>query len=221
MTSDQAHELKAYYSRRAAEYEAIYQKPERQQDLVALKSMLRDLLRGHRVLEIACGTGYWTEVVATVAESILATDTSSEVLTIARTKNYPPGRVDFAVADAYELGGVNGAFTAGLAAFWWSHLPKQRIKAFLEGFHRGLGSGARVVLVDNRYVEGSSTPVAERDAAGNTYQIRRLRDGSQHRVLKNFPDLDELTGLLGSVAQDLMVSELDYYWCVSYYAAPA
>jgi len=41
--------------------------------------------------------------------------------------------------------------------------------------------------MDNRYVDGSSTPISERDADGNTYQRRRLADGSDNRVLKNFP----------------------------------
>ena len=44
-----------------------------------------------------------------------------------------------------------------------------------------------MVFFDNCYVEGSSTPLSRTDAAGNTYQSRRLDDGSTHEVLKNFP----------------------------------
>ncbi len=86
-------ELQQYYSRRASEYEEIYQKPERQQDLAKLKILLADLLRGHRVLELACGTGYWTEVIAVTAQSIVATDISEETLALAMRKAYPPNRV--------------------------------------------------------------------------------------------------------------------------------
>ncbi|MDX1488039.1 MAG: hypothetical protein R3268_07560, partial [Acidiferrobacterales bacterium] len=71
-----------YYSRRASEYEEIYEKPERQRDLARLKTMLGDLLRGQRILEVACGTGYWTAVIAPVAQSIVATDTSEETIAI-------------------------------------------------------------------------------------------------------------------------------------------
>lgn len=46
----------------------------------------------------------------------------------------------------------------------------------------------RVILLDNRYVENSSSPIVERDANGNSYQSRILKNGETHRVLKNFPD---------------------------------
>ena len=51
--------------------------------------------------------------------------------------------------------------------FWWSHVPRQRIGEFLASLHGRLEPGARVVLMDNRFVEGSSTPVSEIDAYGN------------------------------------------------------
>ena len=57
-------DLVSYYSRRAAEYERIYRRPERQTDLSTLRQMLSDELRGRDILEIACGTGYWTEWLA-------------------------------------------------------------------------------------------------------------------------------------------------------------
>lgn len=212
-------ELQQYYSRRASEYEEIYQKQERQQDLTRLKIILCDLLRGHRILELACGTGYWTEVIAAVAQSIVATDTSEEVIAIAKRKVYPPNRVQFVLADAYALDSVPGSFTAGFAGFWWSHIPMQRLSEFLHGFHRRLGNGAHVVFIDNRYVEGSSTPIAGQDEAGNTYQVRPLRDGPQYRVLKNFPSAEEVRVVLNSLSLGLEVLELDYYWCASYRVA--
>jgi len=47
-----------YYAKRAREYERIYDKPERQGDLDALKNLCHHTFTGHRVLEIACGTGF-------------------------------------------------------------------------------------------------------------------------------------------------------------------
>ena len=149
-----------YYRRRAQEYERIYEKPERQTDLGALGEWVQRELAGHDVLEIACGTGYWTHVCAPVARSVLALDLAEETLEIARAKEYPFGKVRFGTADAYHLEEVPGSFTAGLACFWWSHVPRERIPEFLEGWHRRLGPGAHVLLLDNRFVEGSSTPVS-------------------------------------------------------------
>jgi hypothetical protein len=56
--------LDTYYERRAAEYDAIYDKPERQDDLEELKVRLRELFAGRTVLEIAAGTGCWTQHIA-------------------------------------------------------------------------------------------------------------------------------------------------------------
>ena len=72
-------DLKRYYAARAAEYDRVYAKPERQADIARLRDILTDLLKGHRVLEVACGTGYWTEPVGRVAESVLATDINPEM----------------------------------------------------------------------------------------------------------------------------------------------
>jgi len=205
-------ELVDYYRRRAAEYEAIYAKPERQTDLAILRQSIPAKLRAARVLEIACGTGYWTQLVAEVATEVVATDLAEEPMQIARSKSYkkPP---TFSFADAYALADSLGRFNAALAVFWWSHIPRQRIGEFLSSLHARLEPGARVVLMDNRFVEGSSTPISEIDAQGNTYQLRRLGDGSQVRVLKNFPDEAELRSHLPPA---LNVEMLEYYWLADY-----
>jgi SAM-dependent methyltransferase len=193
-------ELQSYYRRRAGEYEAIYAKPERQADLAALRRLIPQRLRGRRVLEIACGTGYWTEQIAPAAREVVATDAVEETMQLARGKSYPPGRVRFVQQDAYDLGPQLGTFDAALAVFWWSHVPKQRMAEFLGSLHARLEPGAIVLFMDNLYVEGSSTPITERDADGNTYQRRRLADGSESLVLKNFP------------AETDRVEKLQYYW---------
>ena len=110
-----------YYARRVQQYEQIYQKPERQAELARLKAHLAGLLAGHDLLEIACGTGYWTAHLAPVVRSILATDAAVEVLDAARSKAYPKDRVRLEQADAYALDAITGTFTAGFAGFWWSH----------------------------------------------------------------------------------------------------
>jgi len=209
-------DLYIYYSRRASEYERIYEKPERQEDLAVLNDRISALLNERDVLEVACGTGYWTEVISQVARSILSIDISAEVISIAKTKSYQDNRVSFAIADANNLNDIQGRFDAGFAGFWWSHMRKQDIPSFLSTLHRRLDKGARLVFADNAYVQGSSTPIAYRDQGGNTYQDRRLNDGSVYRILKNFPSEDELREFLPSEARDVEVNLLRYYWILSY-----
>jgi len=209
-------DLAAYYARRADEYEKIFEKPERQEDLASLRGLLPRLLAGHRVLEVACGTGYWTQVISESVAAILATDINEATLEIARRKSWPKRNVTFQIADALSLSGVSGAFTAGFAGFWWSHVPKQRLPAFLATFHGKLRPGADVVFLDNNFVAGSSTPLARRDEAGNTYQRRKLAGGGEFEVLKNFPDESELRQIVRESAANVTVTGLKYYWCLSY-----
>jgi len=206
-----------YYAERADEYELIYRKPERQADLATLAQELKATLAGHDVLELACGTGYWTRLYAPGAASVLATDLSPEVLELARSKRYPSNRVGFALADAYRVDRIPGRFTAVFAGFWWSHVPREQLAGFLAGLQRRFGAGTRVVFCDNRFVAGSSTPVTRRDSRGNTYQARRLQGGAEYEVLKNFPTLEEIGETLHSAgASEIRPTELTFYWCVSY-----
>jgi demethylmenaquinone methyltransferase/2-methoxy-6-polyprenyl-1,4-benzoquinol methylase len=208
--------LEAYYARRAAEYEKIYEKPERQADLARLRVDIPALFAGERVLEIACGTGYWTPLIAEQADSMLAVDYNEETLAIARAKKQRKANVRFQRADAYALPDWAERFSACYAGFWWSHIPLAKIDPFLRGLAERLEPAARVVFMDNRYVEGSSTAISRKDAEGNTYQSRRLADGSSHEVLKNFPTGPELRGRLARFGADVTFSEYEYYWLATY-----
>jgi SAM-dependent methyltransferase len=207
----------AYYARRAAEYERIYAIPERQPDLGRLRGQIVEFGAGRRVLEVACGTGYWTEALAIAAVSVVATDAGEEVLAVARAKAFPSERVLFLRADAFGLDVVPGDFDAGLAGFWWSHLRLADVPRFLAGLHRRLGQGARVLLFDNRFVPGSSTPIARVDEAGNSYQRRTLANGESYEVIKNFPSPQDVRDQLeGGWGRAIRFTELDFFWIASY-----
>ena len=77
------------------------------------------------------------------------------------------------------------------------------------------------MFLDNLLIDGSSTPIAHRDADGNTYQVRRLDDGSEHTVLKNFPTEDELRADVAAFGQNMRHTALQYYWLFSYEKRPA
>jgi demethylmenaquinone methyltransferase/2-methoxy-6-polyprenyl-1,4-benzoquinol methylase len=212
-------DLTQYYARRAAEYERVYRRPERQADLRRLERVVTEAFPAEDVLEVACGTGYWTQFVARSARSIVATDVSREVLDRARDKDFGACDVSLFEADAYLLDGVSGAYSAGFAGFWWSHIPQDRTADFIRALHRHLRPDAPVVLMDNSFVEGSSTPISRTDAHGNTYQIRHLADGSRHEILKNFPGEQDLRTSLAPWAHDVEFVSLTSYWLCRYRVA--
>ncbi len=211
-----AESMRDYYARRAAEYERVYRKPERQADLHAIAAWLPQRFAGREVLEVACGTGWWTPHGARDAKAWLATDVNPETLAVARTKALP-ACVGFAEVDAYSLHGLHGRrFDAAFAGCWWSHVPRAQLSGWLDLLHAQLRPGARVVFLDNAFVPGNSTPLSRRDADGNSFQQRRLDDGSVHEVLKNYPTPDEVIAALGPRAQAPQWIQHAYYWVLDY-----
>ena len=209
--------MAAYYAQRAASYERIYAKPERQADLRALEAQVAQAFVGRRVLEIACGTGWWTVQGAARAAHWRATDLNPETLAVARAKPGLPASVRFQTSDAYTLDDLaDETFDAAFAGFWWSHVPLDRLPAWLALLHSRLQPGATVLMLDNRDVPGSSTPISRHDAEGNSYQRRPLDDGSSHEVLKNYPTLASASAALGPRAQGLCWIEQPHYWLLHY-----
>jgi SAM-dependent methyltransferase len=208
--------MESYYAQRSAEYDRIYEKPERQSDLSELKSALSTRFKGLEVLEIACGTGYWTHYIAKSARCILATDFNLEMLGMAVKRDFSGCTVSFKTADAYKLDQISHGFNAGFAGFFWSHVPLSSRPGLIRTFHSHLAENAQVIWIDGRYVEGSSTPIARSDLAGNTYQIRTLSDGSKHEVIKNYPTQGELLNEFVPFGTHLNVKLLKHFWLLSY-----
>lgn len=209
--------MQDYYAARAPEYDRIYAKPERQQDLRQIERWLPPRFAGASVLEVACGTGYWTQFIAPVARQVVAVDAAPDTMRIARSRTANRD-VHFVEGDAYALRSALGGrrFERGFAGFWFSHVPKSRVREFLLGFDAALEPGATVVLLDNLYVEGSSTAISETDAEGNTYQSRPLADGTTHRLIKNFPSAEELRAVTAGLSKQVEYKTWQYYWALSY-----
>ncbi|MFF0344216.1 class I SAM-dependent methyltransferase [Kribbella sp. NPDC004875] len=203
-------DLGDYYRKRAGEYDAVYEKPERQEDLARLRALLPPLVSGRSVLEVAAGTGYWTKALATTARSVVATDLNDETLAVARTRTYGPAEVRFQTADAYDLGAVEGRFDAIFAGFFWSHVLRADVRRFADGLLNRVEPGGVVILADNRYVEGSNYPITRTAATGDTYQNRQLADGRAFEVLKNFPTREQFTADVAP--REVEWTELAYFW---------
>lgn len=209
--------MQAYYAARAPYYDAVYEKPERRADIAWLRSALESRFAGRSVIEVACGTGYWSQFIAPVAASLVATDATAEPLEFARLRPRTEA-ARFVRADAYALPADLGKFDAAFAGLWLSHVPVASRANFFASLHRLLLPGARVVLIDNSEAQCVELPIVERDDDGNTYQHRRLRDGSVHRVLKNFPTEAELVSMIGGFGEHPRHRRLENFWLFEYAA---
>jgi ubiquinone/menaquinone biosynthesis C-methylase UbiE len=208
--------LVSYYNDRAREYEKVYLNPDEQDDLLTATKLFQDLFAGKSVLEIACGTGYWTERIAKTAVSIRATDVNESVVAVAGEKQMP-GNVTFAVADMYGFT-PDEQFDGVFGGFIWSHILLQDLDGFLEKVGSFLKPNGTLVFIDGNPVEGTNHDlknITKTDEYGNTFQTRKLENGETHLVLKTFPTRDFLVKTLSEIAADIDFIELEYYWIVS------
>lgn len=205
-----------YYQKRAGEYDQIYQKPERQADLQQLKEYLAEQWTGKNILEIGCGTGYWTEVLAQHCASVTALDINPEVIERAKLKSYPRQNVQFELHDFYSLEKRQPPLEGLFAGFVWSHIALEQLRGFLGICLDQIQPGDELIFIDNQYVEGSSTSISRTDEHGNSYQQRQLLSGEMFEIIKNFPNERSIQQVIDGLSTNLEWLELEYFWVAKF-----
>jgi SAM-dependent methyltransferase len=204
--------MRAYYRDRAPEYDLLYDVPAYQDDFAALRRWLEAHVVGASVLEVAAGTGYWTEVAAPFARSVTATDCNAETLAVAARRRSGPN-VTIVQTDAYALPDFGVRFEVGMAHLWWSHVEKERRDAFLSGLAARLQPDATLLMLDQRFRRGWGPPCSRRDRLGNRYEMREV-GATIYEVVKNYPGPKELRDSLGGFCNGIEILLLDYFWAV-------
>jgi len=184
----------AYYRARAPEYDRTAYG----NDLALARARIARILdrldpRGS-ILELACGTGMWTEALAARAERLLAVDTSLEALAIARPR--VPAEVRLQVVDVLRDDppwSPTERFDAVLMAFWLSHVPRSQAMPFLDRVGSWLVPGGRLLVVDEPV--GADTHERYDDARADV-AVRATTDGTTHRLIKVYLDPEGLTAAL-------------------------
>ena len=171
-----------YYRRRAGEYDATAYG-----DLVTARTRITRLVTEMdptgNVLEIACGTGLWTQALAASADTVTAIDVAPEVIEIAHDR-VRSANVVFEVADVFSWApGVR--FDVIFFSAWLSHVPTSRFDRFWESLRGLLADGGRVLFIDEHIDERAKESYIE---GREDIVERRLNDGSTFRVVKNFVD---------------------------------
>lgn len=211
--------LNEYYSKRAKEYDEIYYR----QDKVRLKEQkflaeyISKTFRERYVLELACGTGFWTKHLMKSANKILATDYSSNMLEIASSRLAKNSNIILLQADAYNPPISFPKYNAAMANFWFSHIPKSKIKKFLETVHSRLFKKSVVLFADGVYIAGLGGELLIRNKEKDTYKRRVLKSGGQFNILKNYYTKDELKDIFSKYSKKIKIEYLTNFWIVKYY----
>ncbi|UCD64928.1 MAG: class I SAM-dependent methyltransferase [Candidatus Zixiibacteriota bacterium] len=205
-----------YYRQRAPEYEQIYYRdiPQKRKELAEEAARLESLAAGGTVLELACGTGYWTEVISRSAKLIVASDISSEMIEEARKKDYRCP-VHFVRTDLYRAAFAAGSFDLLTMGFWFSHEPKQNYAEFHQLVAGLVKPDGLIWMIDNNPpAEGPRMESVGTDSHGNNYKKRYLDSGKEFVILKNYFGPEELRGIFEPrfAVRKLIFNEC--YWSV-------
>ncbi len=205
-----------FYAKSASNHDRVYDKPERQDDLEDMRERVAEVLDGHNVLELACGTGYWTRVIMESARHVHATDINPEMLAMAALRALPAEHATFSQADAWDLpAALAKDITAVFIGFWWSHIKREEQDRFLAQLRAKFGKDLLLVLLDDSWVEDESPTIARTDLQGNTHHIFLTGEGERYEVTKNYPTDSYLRKKLGTAAREIKLHRNTYYFLLS------
>ncbi|MBW4077079.1 MAG: class I SAM-dependent methyltransferase [Acidobacteria bacterium] len=203
MTDDEASVLEGqilYYRARANEYDDWFLRLGRYdrgedatQRWFAQIEEVRDVLSSlplddKNVLELAPGTGIWTEALCDRVAHLTAVDASSEMIALNRERlGARAGKVTFVEADLFEWLPTE-EFDAVVFCFWLSHIPTRRIDEFLSRVATMLTLGGAVFFLDARREPTSTASDHVLPFDDQEIMTRRLDDGREFSIYKNFWD---------------------------------
>ncbi len=210
-----------YYRARANEYDQWFFRQGRYDQGEALNRLwfreveqVREALHqfrpAGRVLELACGTGLWTEQIVAHADHITAVDSSAEVIALNAGRVDSP-LVEYLQADIFEWQ-PEKRFDLVFFAFWLSHVPAERFEPFWRTVASALKPGGRVFFVDSAYSETSSARDHVLEGPQATTINRRLNDGREFRIVKIFYRPEDLRAQLAALGFRAQVRQTANYF---------
>jgi trans-aconitate methyltransferase len=173
-------------------------------------SELADAIEAFRprgdVLELACGPGTWTPLLARHAASLTAVDQSPEMLALAARR---VDGVRFLQANLFAWE-PDRRYDAVFFGFWLSHVPLERFEGFWQLVADCLEPGGRVLFVDDGY----RTPDELVYGADSSTIRRELKDGTAFRAVKVPHEPAALERRLTALGWDIAVHATagPFYW---------
>ena len=202
-------EQQRYYSERAGEYDQWWFRQGRYDlgpslnrvwfDEVAQLQRAFELVPFHgHVLELAGGTGIWTQRLASRVQRLTVLDGSAAMISLNRARLEAAGlaeRVSYRKVDLFAWR-PSRLYDAVFCGFWLSHVPADRLDEFLQRVASALTTGGTLAVVDNTCAADATVPNRQSPPEGVEITTRRLSDGRKFQIIKRFYEREELRQLL-------------------------
>ena len=218
-------EQKTYYAQRAAEYDQWWQRRGRYdrgeeenrrwfEEVAEVQARIDSAGLTGDVLELAGGTGNWTERLAPRADRLTVLDSSAEMISLSRVRIEKAGfaaRVHYAQVDLFAWE-PDQEYDAVFFGFWLSHVPSDRVDGFLSNVAKAVRPGGKLAMVDSRPDPRSTSPDQPLPPEGVELSNRCLNDGRTFAIVKRYDDPQKLEAVLGSHGFDVRVGTTATYF---------
>lgn len=213
--------MKIYYKERAREYDEWFYRQGRYDrgpegnarwfaEVNEIVQALADARLEGDVLELAPGTGIWTEKLLRTAATITAVDASAEMIAINQAR-VASERVSYLEADLFTWHSER-VYDAVFFGFWISHVPLERLNHFLASVARMLRPGGKVFFVDGRREQTSTAADHQLPEPESQTMVRKLNDGRAFEIVKNFYDPADLAARCSRAGLEVDVRESATYF---------
>jgi len=162
-----------------------------------------------RVLELASGTGIWTEALLPGATEMTAVDGVPEMIEACR-RRLPNAPIRYIETDLFSFA-LDRTYDFVFFAFWLSHVPEERFRSFWDHVGRSLAPGGSVFLVDSLFDRTSTARDHRLESPEETTVLRRLNDGREYRIVKIFYEAESLGRKLGDLGWKADLRQTAHY----------
>ena len=207
MKSDILQEQIHYYRERASEYDEWFFRQGRYDrgeshrkqwfaEVSEVEAALRATKPSGDILELACGTGLWTQHLVPFATRLTAVDASPEAIAL-NQQRVGFLSVKYIIADIFDWI-PNRKFDFVFFGFWLSHVPMEQFAPFWQLVKGALKPHGHVFFIDSLYQQEST---ARNHVVLNRqeYSERKLNDGKTYRIVKIFHEPTQLEESLQSL----------------------
>ncbi len=192
-----------YFDERAEEYDDIYagKGPAIQhyggmyvKDFAQIGEAVSDF-GGKHLIDIACGTAYWTPFYASKCDEITCLDQSANMLSQAQTRikdqNLKPPK--FIHADFFDIDLGTDVFDRAFVSILLSHLSRDQEIGFFERLKQILQPGGELMVIDSLWNSRRSKYRKQ-----ESVEERVIKDGRKFKVFKRYMDQRGMARLLQS-----------------------
>lgn len=214
-----------YYRARANEYDEWFYRIGRYDrgeennqrwfhEVAIVKDALHKIAPVNSILELASGTGIWTQELLSIGKKITAIDASEEVIAINRSQVNSLS-VEYHILDLFAWQ-PETEYDLVFFGFWLSHVPPTLLDSFLTKVNQSVRKGGQIFMIDSRFEPTSTANNHLLENDGNIYKKRKLNNGQEFSIVKIFYQPDELQDKLKQAGFQAEVKITDNYFIYAY-----